>query len=124
MVVGSANAQALQRTEVLGNWALRLTPAEGGESRITVKSDSGRLDMRLVVTARGSSDIACWVDDEPADCQIRRGALIITLRMDSARMTYSLNGRQGDGFDGTARLNLPLLPFGSMTLGTVAMTPR
>ncbi len=124
MAAGSANAQALQRTEVLGNWTLRLTPAEDGEVRITIKTDSGRVEMRPVVAAQGPSDITCRVDDEPVDCQLRRGALIITLRLDAARMIYTLNGRRTDGFTGNARMNLPLLPFGSMTLGTVAMTPR
>lgn len=124
MAAANANAQALQRNDVLGDWTLRLTPAEGGEGRVTFKTDSGRLEMPLVVTARGSSDLACTVDAEPADCRIRRGELIVSVRIDSARMIYSLNGRRNDGFHGNVRINLPLLPFGSMALGTVAMTPR
>lgn len=123
IAAGSANAQALQRSDVLGEWTLRLTPAEGGEGRVTVETDSGRLEMPLVVIG-GSSDLACIVDDEPADCRLRRGAFIVTLRMDAARMIYTLNGRRGDGFTGDARMTLPLLPFGRMAIGTVAMTRR
>jgi hypothetical protein len=124
MAAGAANAQALQRGEVLGNWTLRMTPAEGGGASITVKTDSGRLEMPLTVTAQGQSGIACMVDGEAADCQLRRGDLVITLRMDDARMTYTLNSRRGGGFTGSARLRLPLLPFGSMHLGTAALTRR
>lgn len=124
MAAGTANAQALQRSEVPGNWTLRLTPAEGGEGRVTVKTDSGRLEMPLVVTAQGPSDIACRVDDEPAECQLRRGQLIVSVKIDAARIIYTLTGRRGDGFTGNARMTLPLLPFGSMALGTVAMTRR
>lgn len=117
-----AQSQALQRSEVLGTWTLRMTPAEGGNSSITVKTDSGRLEVPLIVTPRGQSDIACTVDGDAADCRLRRGELVITLRMDDARMIYTLNGRRGGGFSGNARLRLPLLPFGSMHLGTVSMT--
>ncbi|WP_396594305.1 hypothetical protein [Brevundimonas sp. R86498] len=124
IAAGSANAQTLQRSELLGDWTLRLTPAEGGEGRVTVKTDSGRLEMPLVVTARGSSDLTCTVDDEPADCRLRRGELIVSVRIDSARMIYSLNGRRNDGFHGNVRMTLPLLPFGSMDVGNVAMTRR
>jgi hypothetical protein len=122
LAASGANAQALSRAEVLGDWTLRMTPAEGGN--ISVKTNTGRLDMPVTITANGPSGIACVVDGEAADCRLRRGALVIALRMDDARMTYTLNGRRSGGFSGSARLNLPLLPFGSMHLGAAALTRR
>jgi len=122
MAVGAAQAQALQRAEVLGTWTLRMTPAEGGN--VTVKTDSGRVDMPVIVTNRGASAIACVVDGEAADCRLNRGALVITLRIDDARMTYTLNGRRTGGFTGDARISYRLLPFGSMHLGAVDLTRR
>lgn len=124
VAAGAADAQVLRQGEVLGTWTLRMTPAEGQGANITVKTDSGRLEMPLTITQRGPSGIACVVDGEAADCQLRRGELVITLRMDDARMIYTLNGRRGGGFTGSARLRLPLLPFGSMHLGTAALTRR
>lgn len=122
MAAGAANAQALQRGEVLGDWTLRMTPADGGN--ISIKTDTGRLEMPVTITARGQSGIGCVVDGEAADCRLRRGDLVMALRMDDARMTYTLNGRRGGGLTGEARLSLPLLPFGSMRLGTVDLTRR
>lgn len=122
LAAGAAHAQALQRGEVLGNWTLRMTPAEDGS--VTIKTDNGRLEMPVVVTARGGSAIACVVDDEPADCRLNRGALVMTLRMDDARMTYTLNGRRGGSFTGNARISYRLLPFGSMHLGEASLTRR
>lgn len=124
MLAGVAHAQALQRGELLGHWTLKMTPAEGGNSRITIRTDTGRLEMPVTITARGPSAIACTVDGEPADCRLRRGELTIVLRMDDARMTYALDSRRTGGFGGTARLNLPLLPFGSMHLGRADLTRR
>lgn len=124
VAAGSANAQALQRTEVLGNWTLRMTPAEGGESRITIRTNTGRLEMPVAVTARGSSGIACAVDGQAADCRLRGGDLVITLRMDDARMIYTLDSRRGAGLTGTVRLRFPLLPFGSMHLGAADLIRR
>lgn len=126
IVVGAAQAQTgpLQRNEVLGTWTLRMTPADGGEARITVRTDTGRLEMPVTVTHRGPSAIACVVDGEAADCRLRGGKLVIILRMDDARMIYTLDGRRGGGFTGNARITLPLLPFGSMHLGTAALTRR
>lgn len=122
LTAGAAQADRLQRQEVLGEWTLRLTPAQG--QNITIKTDSGRLEMPVVVLARGGDDIACVVDGRTGDCRLRRGELVITLRMDDARMVYTLNARRNGGFTGTARMNLPLLPFGGMHLGTAALTRR
>ena len=122
MAAGAANAQALQRAEVLGNWTLRMTPTEG--ANITVKADSGRVEMPVIVSSRGASAIVCVVDGEAADCRLNRGALVITLRLDDARMTYTLNGRRTGGFTGNARISHRLLPFGSMQLGTADLTRR
>jgi hypothetical protein len=126
LTAGAVNAQTqpLQRGEVLGNWNLRMTPAEGGNGSITIQSDTGRLDMPMTITARGASAIACVVDGETAECQLRRGQLVVALPMDGARMTFTLTTRRSAGFTGEARIRMPLLPFGSMHLGTVAMTPR
>jgi|688.fasta_scaffold1226706_1 hypothetical protein len=124
VVAGTANAQALQRAEVLGNWTLRMTPAEGGEAKITIRSDTGRLEMPVTVSQRGQAGIACVVDGEAADCRLRRGELVVAVRMDDARMTYTLTARRGAGFTGNARLSYRLLPFGSMHLGTVVLTRR
>lgn len=122
--VASAQTPPLQRAEVLGNWTLRMTPAEGGEGRVTVRTDTGRLDMPVTITARGASAIACVVDGETAECQLRRGQLVVALPMDGARMTFTLTTRRNAGFTGEARIRMPLLPFGSMHLGTAALTRR
>jgi len=122
MAAGAANAQALQRTEVLGNWTLRMTPAEG--ANVTVKTDSGRVEMPVIVTTRGASAIARVVDGEAANCRLNRGALVITLRLDDARMTYTLNGRRTGGFTGNVRLSANLIPVGSIHLGTMDMFRR
>lgn len=122
LAAGAAQAQALQRTEVLGNWTLRMTPAEGGN--VTVKMEGGRMEMPVAVAARGSSGLTCVVDGEAADCRLNRGRLVITVRIDDARMVYTLNGRGNGGFTGDARMNLPLLPFGSMRIGDASLTRR
>jgi len=124
VVAGAANAQALQPGEVLGHWTLRMVPAEGGEARITVKTANGRLETPLTVTARGRSGIACTADGGAADCQLRRGELVVAVRVDEARMIYTLTSRRADGFTGNTRLRLPLLPFGSMHLGAAEMVRR
>lgn len=120
----SAQTAPLQRSEVLGHWNLRMTPAEGGNGSMTIRSDTGRLDMPTTITPRGSSGIACVVDGETAECQLRRGRLVVALPMDGARMTFTLTTHRSAGFAGEARIRMPLLPFGSMHLGTVAMTRR
>lgn len=122
LAAGAAHAQAVQRSEVLGNWTLRMTPAEGGN--VTIKSDTGRLEMPVVVSARGASALTCVVDGGAADCRLNRGVLVITLRMDDGRMVYTLNGRRNGGFTGQVRMNLPLLPFGSMRIGDASLTRR
>jgi len=122
VMASAANAQDLQRGEVLGNWTLKMTPAEGGN--VTIRTDTGRLEMPVTVTARGASGVACVVDGEAADCRLNRGALVITLRLDDARMAYTLNGRRGAGLTGTARISYRLLPFGSMHLGAADLTRR
>lgn len=124
LVAGAAHAQALQHGEVLGNWTLRMIPVEGGESRITVKTATGRLEQPLTVTARGRSGILCMIDGDAADCRLRRGELVVTLRMDDARMIYTLTSRRGGGFAGNTRMTLPLLPFGSVHLGAAEMVRR
>lgn len=122
MTAGAAQAQAVQRAEVLGDWTLRMTPAEDGN--VTVRTRNGRLEMPVAVTARGASGLACVVDGEAADCRLNRGALVITLRMDDARMIYTLNGRRGAGLTGEARISYRMLPFGSMRLGAADLTRR
>lgn len=121
LMAGTASAQAVQRDELLGNWTLRLTPAEN--TNVTIRTDTGRLEMPVAVTAR-SSGLACVVDGETADCRLHRGALVITLRMDDARMIYTLNGRRGGGLTGEARISYRLIPFGSMRLGAADLTRR
>jgi len=122
LTAGVAHAQALQRAEVLGTWTLRMTPAEN--ANVTVKTDSGRMEMPVVVTARGASALGCSVDGEAADCRLNRGALVITVRLDDARMIYTLNSRRGGGFTGETRISYRLLPFGSMHLGAADLTRR
>jgi hypothetical protein len=122
LMAGAAHAEGLQRDEVLGNWTLRLTPAEG--QNITVKTNNGRVEMPVVIVPRGGADIACVVDGQTGDCRLRRGELIITVRMDDARMVYTLSRRRGRGFTGAVRMNLNLLPFGGMHLGAADLTPQ
>lgn len=122
MAAGAAQAQALQRAEVLGDWTLRMTPAEG--ANITIKTDSGRMEMPLTVTPRGQSGIACVLDGAAADCQLRRGGLVVTVSADGGRMTYTLTSRRGAGFTGNARVSHRLIPFGSLHLGAADLTRR
>lgn len=124
VLTGAAHAQTppIQRSEVLGNWTLRLTPAEDGN--VTISTRNGRLEMPVIITARGASGIACVADGEAADCRLNRGALVITLRLDDARMAYTLNGRRSGGLTGEARISYRMLPFGSMRLGTADLTRR
>lgn len=121
-LAGPVTAQTVQQAEVLGNWTLRLTPPEDGS--VTISTRNGRLEMPVTVTARGASGIICVADGEAADCRLNRGALVITLRMDDARMTYTLNGRRGGSFTGNARISYRLIPFGSMHLGAANLTRR
>lgn len=120
LAASAASARALQRQEVLGNWTLRMTPSEG----VTVKMDGGRMEMPVVVSARGGSAIACVVDGEAADCRLNRGRLVITVRIDDARMVHTLNRRGSGGFTGETRMNLPGLPFGSMRIGDASLIRR
>jgi hypothetical protein len=39
-------------------------------------------------------------------------------------MVYTLNGRRNGGFTGQVRMNLPLLPFGSMRIGDASLIRR
>ena len=120
LAAGATNAQALQRPEVLGNWTLRVTPAE--DAHVTIRTDNGRVEMPVTITARGASGIACSVGGEAADCQLRRGQLVIVMRMDGGRMTHTLTSRRGGGFTGATRISAPLLPFGSFSLGAANLT--
>lgn len=121
LAAGDASAQALRRDEVLGDWRLRMTPAEDG--RVTIATDTGRLDMPLTVTAQGSSGITCLLDGRRANCRLRRGELVIAADMDGAgRMTYTLrSGRSGD-FDGNVRLSVRAIPLASFYLGRARMS--
>ena len=128
MLGGAAFAQAAPITgrEVIGDWLLAITPAERQGLRITVESqDGGELDFPLTVRARADGGLACVARARPAECRIEDGDLVVILGSGSggARMTFTLADRTREGFSGTARLRLRLLPIGGH-IGSVAMRPR
>ena len=119
------SAQSITSAEVLGNWRLLITPAEREDVSITFESRDGsrQLDFPLSVTAGRNDRLSCLVDDEPAECRIRNGDLIVNLAGGGVRMTFTLNDRTRQGFSGTAGLRVRLLPIGGH-IGSVAMTRR
>ena len=122
VAAGAANAQALQQGEVLGAWTLRITPAESRGFSISVRrDDGGRPDLPLTVSARGPRGITCAVGGEAAECELRRGELVITSTQPGGRLTFTLSARRGAGFAGTTRMSARLLPFGSVHVGAVNM---
>lgn len=109
--------------DVVGEWALKITPSERRDVRITFESKDGaqQLDFPLSITAAAGGRLACEVDSDPADCRIRDGRLVVNSGSGSLRMIFTLTDRTREGFHGDASLRLRLLPLGG-TIGVVAMT--
>lgn len=121
--VQAQNAPPITGRDVVGEWILNITPPPRRGSNATVAAED-RPDISLAVAARGGGALACVIEDEPADCRIDDGELVISWLIDGARMTFTLVDRASGGFVGRARLSARLLPFGSVNLGSVDMTRR
>jgi hypothetical protein len=61
--------------------------------------------------------------DDPANCRIRDGRLIVASAGGGVRMTYTLTDRSGGGFRGDVNLRVRLLPIGGY-IGSVVMARR
>lgn len=127
LVCGAAIAQTastITRHDVLGDWSLRMTPAEGDGRTITFKSQNGgQLVQPLSITARSGDRLNCTVDAQPAQCRIRNGRLVVATGANGIRMTFTLTDRTRHGFAGAVDLRIRLLPIGG-PIGTVDMVRR
>lgn len=125
---GAAFAQSaapLNSEEVVGNWRLLITPAEGEGRRITFRARDGsqRLDFPLAITPRPNGRLQCTVSNDPAECQVRNGQLRITSPGDGFTMVFTLQDRTRGGFTGVADLRVRLMPVGGR-IGSVSMARR
>ena len=125
---GAALAQGavpITGREVVGEWRLAITPAERQDLSITFKARDGgqRLDFPLTVAAQANGRLACVLDDEPAECRIRDGKLVVVMAQDGFRMIFTLTDRTRDGFRGAASMRVRLLPI-SGPIGAVTMARR
>lgn len=123
---GAAFAQdvvPINERNVVGNWALLITPAERDGLEINVDFEDG--DLPLTITRQTRGTLTCVLRGDPAPCRIDRGKLVITMptRSGGARMTFTLTERTHAGFSGAARVSVRFLPVGGH-IGTVTMTPR
>jgi len=110
--------------EVIGDWMLKVTPAERQDLSISFKSKSGnQLDFPLTVAAQPRGRLSCVLDGDPADCRIRDGKLVVVMASGGIRMTYTLTARTHAGFSGDVALRVRLLPIGGH-IGSVTMAPR
>jgi hypothetical protein len=120
----AAQAQSISGKDVVGNWTLSITPAERSDLQISIQSeDGGRPDLPLRIQERAGGRLACTVSRRPADCRIRNGALVVVSGSGGARMIFTLTDRADDGFSGTARMRIRLLPIGGY-IGSVRMIRR
>lgn len=118
------DATSLSAREVVGDWTLAITPAERDDLAISVQSrDGGQPDLPLTITSRPNGRLDCVLRDDPADCRIRDGRLIVVMAGGGVRMTYTLTARNRDRFSGTASVRVRFLPIGG-EIGTVSMTRR
>jgi len=123
---GTAFAQGaapLTDREVVGDWRLLITPAEGQGRTITFKARDGsqRLDFPLAITAGPRGGLRCTVSNDPAECRIRNGELRISSPGDGFTMAFSLRDRTPRGFAGVVDLRVRLMPVGGR-IGSVTMT--
>lgn len=128
LVCGAAFAQSattITDRDVIGEWRLLITPAEGQGRNITFRGRDGtqRLDFPLAITSPSNGRLGCVVSDEPAECRIRRGQLRIVSAGDGVTMIYTLRARARDGFTGVADLRVRGLPIGGQ-IGSVTMVRR
>lgn len=111
--------------EVVGDWALVVTPVDSPDRRVTFKAKDGssRLDFPLTITAQTNGRLACVVDGATGDCRIREGRLVVVSSGGGVRMIYTLTDRARGGFSGGASMRVRLLPIGG-DIGSVVMTRR
>ncbi|HEX8469959.1 MAG TPA: hypothetical protein VF633_02500 [Brevundimonas sp.] len=119
------SAAPITNRDVVGQWALVVTPVEQQGRSITFKSSDGRqqLDFPLTITAQPNGRLTCVADGNPADCRIRDGDLVVVSSGGGVRMTFTLTDRTRAGLSGTASLRVRLLPIGG-PIGSVVMTRR
>ena len=127
-LLGSATlaqtAAPITGRDVIGDWTLRMTPVEGQGRTVTFKSkDGGPFVQPLTITARSGDRLTCEVDNQPAQCRIRDGRLVVTSGSGGMRMIFTLTDRARQGFAGTVDLRARLLPIGG-PIGTVDMVRR
>lgn len=121
----SQSAPPITNRDVVGQWRLLVMPAERDDLNISFRAKDGgeQLDLPLTITERSNGRLACVVRNDPANCQIRDGRLVVASAGGGVRMTYTLADRSGGGFSGTVNLRVRLLPIGGH-IGTVVMTRR
>lgn len=124
---GAAIAQTaapITARDVIGDWSLRMTPIEGQGRNVTFKSrDGGPLVQPLTITTQSGGRLGCVVDEVPAQCRIRNGALSVVSASDGMRMIFTLTDRTRQGFAGKVDLRVRFLPLGG-PIGTVDMVRR
>lgn len=119
------NATPITDREVVGDWRLLITPAEGQGRSVTFKARDGsqRLDFPLAITPQSNGRLNCIVDGAPAECRIRNGEFRIASPSDGFTMIYTLKNRTRGGFTGVADLRVRRLPIGG-PIGSVNMVRR
>jgi hypothetical protein len=127
-VCGAAFAQGpapLSNREVVGEWSLLITPAEGQGRSITFKARDGsqRLDFPLAITNGPHGRLQCTVSNDPAECRIRNGELRIASPGDGFTMVFTLRDRIPRGLTGAVDLRVRLMPVGGR-IGSVVMARR
>ena len=128
VLCGAALAQgamSIANRDVVGDWTLRITPAERQDLKITFQSrDGGPFTLPLTITTQANGRLACVVGGDPAECRIRDGRLVVVSSSGSGvRMTFTLADRTREGFSGAASLRIRLLPIGG-SVGAVTMARR
>lgn len=128
VMCGAAFAQSVPHItdrDVVGEWRLLITPAEGQGRSITFKAKDGsqRLDFPLAITTQPNGRLSCNVSGDPAECRTRHGELRIVSADNGVTMIFTLNDRTRGGFTGVADLRVRLLPIGGR-IGSVTMARR
>lgn len=125
-VGGAAFAQGappIANRDVVGDWALVITPAERRGLDINVEFEDD--DLPLTITAQPGGRLACFLRSRPAECRLEDGRLVVVMPTASggARMIFTLTDRTRAGFSGAASVRMRLLPFGGH-IGSVNMARR
>ncbi|WP_122465044.1 hypothetical protein [Brevundimonas lutea] len=119
------DATPITHGEVVGDWRLLITPAEGQGRSVTFKARDGsqRLDFPLAITPQSNGRLNCIIDGDPGECRIRNGEFRIASPSDGFTIIYTLENRTREGFAGVADLRVRRLPIGG-PIGSVRMVRR